>query len=76
MLKSRYSQFYTEKVDAGRQCARSGLYLVVVILSMVVFCALVLSLVPAVFVVAAGPDEDEDGKHLSVQSVLSRIFYS
>lgn len=56
MSESRYSQFYTEKVDVGRQCARNGLYLVVAILSIVVFCALVLSLVPAVFVVADGPD--------------------
>lgn len=55
MSESRYSQFYTEKVDVGRQCARNGLYLVVAILSIVVFCALVLSLVPAVFVVADGP---------------------
>lgn len=53
MLERRYSQFYTENIDVGRQCARNG---VVVILSIVVFYALVLSLVPAVFVVADGPD--------------------
>ena len=56
MSENRYSQFYTEKVDVGRQCARNGLYLVVAILSIVVFCALVLSLVPAVFLVTDGPD--------------------
>lgn len=56
MLESRHSKFYTEKVDVGRQCARNGLYLVVVILSILVFCALVLSSGPAVFVSADGPD--------------------
>lgn len=56
MSESRYSQFYTEKVDVGRQCAQNGLYLVVMMLLIVVFCALVLSQVPAVSVVADGPD--------------------